>query len=166
MIRTSFRLSCVHDDVIKWKHFPRYWPFVRGIHRWPMNFTQKSKWRGALMFPFICTLINGWVNNRDVGDFRRHCAHYDVTVMWKLNQHHERCGIVDKLLICGFYYLLSLSLLVLPPWLGDWVIIFIVVAFITAAGVVATGIAVSVVEAGIVLMSINAHPWLTSRPVR
>ena len=21
----------VHDDVIKWKHFPRYWPFVRGI---------------------------------------------------------------------------------------------------------------------------------------
>ena len=23
----------VRDDVIKWKHFPRYWPFVRGIHR-------------------------------------------------------------------------------------------------------------------------------------
>ena len=23
----------VHDDVIKWKHFPRNWPFVRGIHR-------------------------------------------------------------------------------------------------------------------------------------
>ena len=22
-----------HDDVIKWNHFPRYWPFVRGIHR-------------------------------------------------------------------------------------------------------------------------------------
>ena len=22
-----------HDDVIKWKHFPRNWPFVRGIHR-------------------------------------------------------------------------------------------------------------------------------------
>ena len=22
-----------HHDVIKWKHFPRYWPFVRGIHR-------------------------------------------------------------------------------------------------------------------------------------
>ena len=26
-----------HDDVIKWKHFPRYWPFLRGIHRWPAN---------------------------------------------------------------------------------------------------------------------------------
>ena len=24
-----------NEDVIKWKHFPRYWPFVRGIHRWP-----------------------------------------------------------------------------------------------------------------------------------
>ena len=22
-----------HDDVIKWKHVPRNWPFVRGIHR-------------------------------------------------------------------------------------------------------------------------------------
>ena len=22
-----------HDDVINWKHFPRHWPFVRGIHR-------------------------------------------------------------------------------------------------------------------------------------
>ena len=22
-----------HDDVIKWKHFQRYWPFVRGNHR-------------------------------------------------------------------------------------------------------------------------------------
>ena len=26
-----------HDDVIKWKHFPRYWPFVRGIHRPPVT---------------------------------------------------------------------------------------------------------------------------------
>ena len=26
-----------HDAVIKWKHFPRYWPFVRGIHRSPVN---------------------------------------------------------------------------------------------------------------------------------
>ena len=27
------RASNDHDDVIKWKHFPRNWPFVRGIHR-------------------------------------------------------------------------------------------------------------------------------------
>ena len=24
---------CQHDDVIKWKYYPRYWPFVRGIIR-------------------------------------------------------------------------------------------------------------------------------------
>ena len=26
-------LWVLHDDVIKWKHFPRFWPFARGIHR-------------------------------------------------------------------------------------------------------------------------------------
>ena len=50
-----------HDDVIKWKHFPRYWPYVRGIHRSPVNSPHKGQWRGALMFPLICARINGWV---------------------------------------------------------------------------------------------------------
>ena len=72
---------CDHDDVIKWKHFPRNWPFVRGIHRSPVNSPHKGQWRGALMFPLICVLINGWVNNRQTGDLGRHCAHYDITVM-------------------------------------------------------------------------------------
>ena len=57
-----------HDDVIKWKHFPRYWPFVRGIHRSPVNSPQKGQRRGALMFSLICVWINSWVNNRKAGD--------------------------------------------------------------------------------------------------
>ena len=32
-----------HDDVIKWKHFPRYWPFVRGIHRSTVNSPHKGQ---------------------------------------------------------------------------------------------------------------------------
>ena len=73
-----------HDDVIKWKHFTRYWPFVRGIHRWPVNSPHKGQWRGTLMFSFICVWINDWVNNSEAGDLRRHRGHYDVTVMiWK-----------------------------------------------------------------------------------
>ena len=48
-----------HDDVIKWKHFPRYWPFVRGIHRSPVNSSHKGQWRGALMFSLICVWIYG-----------------------------------------------------------------------------------------------------------
>ena len=73
-----------HDDVIQWKHFPRYWPFVRGIHWWPVNSPHKGQWRGALMFSLICVWINGWVNNREAGDLRCHRAHYDVTVMMSL----------------------------------------------------------------------------------
>ena len=65
-----------HDDVIKRKHFPRYWPFVRGSHRLPVNSPHKSQWRGALMFSLIYAWINGWVNNREAGDLRRHRAHY------------------------------------------------------------------------------------------
>ena len=56
-----------NDDVIKWKHFPRYWPFVRGIYQSPVNSPHKGQW-------------HGWVNNREAGDLRRHCGHYDVTV--------------------------------------------------------------------------------------
>ena len=71
----------VHDDAIKWKHFPRNWPFVRGIHRSPVNSPHKGQWRGALMFSLICVWINDWVNNREAGDVRRYRAHYDVIVM-------------------------------------------------------------------------------------
>ena len=70
-----------HDDVIKWKHFPRNWPFVRGIHRSTVNSPHKGQWRGAFMFPLICVWINGWVNNREAGDLIRYRAHYYVIVM-------------------------------------------------------------------------------------
>ena len=70
-----------YDDIIKWKHFPRYWPFVRGIQRSPVNSTHKGQWRGALMFSLICAWINTWVNNRYAGDLRHHRGHNDGTVM-------------------------------------------------------------------------------------
>ena len=70
-----------HDDVIKWKHFPRFWPFVRGIHRSTVTSPHKGQWRGALMFSLICVRIKGWVNNREVGDLRRYRVHCDVIVM-------------------------------------------------------------------------------------
>ena len=74
-------LYIFHDDVIKWKHFPRNWLFVRGIHRSPVNSPHKGQWRTALMFSLICVWINDWVNNREAGDLRRYRAHYDVIVM-------------------------------------------------------------------------------------
>ena len=56
---TDNKSQFVHDDVIKCKHFPRYWPFVRGIHRSPVNSPHKGQWRGALIFSLICIWING-----------------------------------------------------------------------------------------------------------
>ena len=58
LLLQAYRFCCdfcdFHDDVIKWKHFPRNWPFVRS----PVNFPHKGQWRGALMF----SLIYAWIN--------------------------------------------------------------------------------------------------------
>ena len=42
--RRPIQMYSLHDDVIKWKDFPRYWPFVRG------EFPHKGQWRGTLIF--------------------------------------------------------------------------------------------------------------------
>ena len=70
-----------HDDVIQWKHFPRYWPFVRGNPKSPVNSPHKGQWRGALVFSLICAWTDSWVNNGDAGDLRRYRAHHDVIVV-------------------------------------------------------------------------------------
>ena len=62
----------VHNDVIKWKQFPRHWLFVRVIRRSPANSPHKGQWRGALMFSLICAWINCWANNGEAGGLRRH----------------------------------------------------------------------------------------------
>ena len=85
------RCCRVHDDVTKWKHFPRDWPFVRGIHRSPVNSPHRGQWCEALMFSLICAWSNSWANNGDAGDMRCHCTHYDVTVMDTRSHIHVVC---------------------------------------------------------------------------
>ena len=63
----------LYYDVIKWKRFPRYWSFVRGIHWSPVDSSHKGQWRVALMFSLICAWTRGGTNNRDADDLRRHC---------------------------------------------------------------------------------------------
>ena len=70
-----------HDDVIKLKDFPRNWPFVRGIYGSPVDSPHKGQWRRALIFSLIWAWTNGWSNNRDASDLKRHRAHYNITVM-------------------------------------------------------------------------------------
>ena len=83
MMRQTWNRSSLssHDDVITLKHFSHYWPFVRGIHRLPVNSPHKGQWCGAFMFSLISVRTNGWVNNRDAGHLRQHRAHYDVAAM-------------------------------------------------------------------------------------
>ena len=65
---------------IKWKHFPRYWPFVRGIHRSPVNSLHKRQRRGTLIFSLICALNKqlskqswGWWFEAPSYPLWRHC---------------------------------------------------------------------------------------------
>ena len=93
---TSWRLKSsvgwlFHDDVIKWRNFPHYWPIVQGIHQSPVNYPQKGHWGGALMFSLICAWINAWVNNCEAGDLRLHRTHYDVIAMcWAVYSGYQQ----------------------------------------------------------------------------
>ena len=99
------RATLEYDDVIKWKHFLRYWPLMQGIQRLPVNCPHKGQWREALMFSLICAWMNGWVNNRDTGYLRRHRAHYDVTVM-----------LQGTSLVLGRWWLFFITAPIKQPW--------------------------------------------------
>ena len=62
-------------------YFPRYWPFVRGIHRWPVNSPRKGPVTRSFDVFFDLRIEKRLVNNREAGDLRRNRAHYDVIVM-------------------------------------------------------------------------------------
>ena len=73
-----------------WRHqmetFSALLALCAGIHRSPVNSRHTGQWRGTLMFPLICAWINGWANDLEADDLRRHLAHYDVIVIesWSL----------------------------------------------------------------------------------
>ena len=52
--------------------------------RW-IPLTKASEAR-ALMFSFIYAWTNGWVNKWEAGDWRRHRAHYDVTLLYNISK--------------------------------------------------------------------------------
>ena len=66
---TVFRITGplgTHNDVVKWKYFPRYWRFVRAIHQSPVN----SPNRGQVTRNcdvFLDLRLNSWANHRDAG---------------------------------------------------------------------------------------------------
>ena len=92
----SWKSTAHHHTHTRWRHqietFSALLALCAGIHRSPVNSPHKGQWRGALMFSLMCTWMNGWVNNREAGDLRRHRAHYDVIVM--IQKYHT--GSTDR----------------------------------------------------------------------
>ena len=86
-------------------HFPRYWPFVWGIHRSLLNSPHKGQWRGALMVSLICAAwTDGCVNTRDAGDLWRYRVHY-VIVMFSKMPPTDTTWLAHKGEISGGCYL-------------------------------------------------------------
>ena len=64
---------------MKWKHFPYYWPFLKEIHRWPVDSPHKDRWRRTLMI----SLTSAWTTEKTFEtpkifetpshSLRRHC---------------------------------------------------------------------------------------------
>ena len=80
--RSSVPQHCIQYDVIKWNIFRvtgQLWE--ESIGHWWIPLKTAS---GAEIF-FIWAWTNGWGNNPDAGDLRRHRAHYDATIMIEAN---------------------------------------------------------------------------------
>ena len=81
-----------HDDIVKWKHFLRYWSFVRGIPRSSVNSPHKGQWHGAMMFSLICIWINIWINNCEAGDT---VAPIMTSLWWVMSHGHHDIWITS-----------------------------------------------------------------------
>ena len=113
-----------HDGVIRGKHFPRYWPLVRGIPRPPVDSPRKGQWRGALMFSFIRAWPNGWLETPP-RSWWRHCSVYSKISCVKLcrpfcsgfdvfkesKQNIDGLAFIVKMceILCGVQYLFTQS---------------------------------------------------------
>ena len=78
-----------HDDVIKWEHFPRNWPFVRA----PVNSPHKGQWRGASMLSLICTWLVLWFS------LQLQCYHA-ISHITKFSLN--RCGFCSRVQVISF----------------------------------------------------------------
>ena len=83
--------------------FPRYWPYVRGMHPSPMDSSHKGQWRKTFLFSSNCSCENGWANNRDAGDLRRHRS------IWR---HCSELLFTIRGHIFLFYYCRDLSFII------------------------------------------------------
>ena len=119
-----------HDGVIKWKPFPCYWSFVRGIHRSPVDSPHKGQGRKALVFSLMFAWRNGSAHSRNAGESKRNGLHCDVTVklyiyiysthfsiLWLLMDWWRKCPGYQQ----PWYWPHSPGIFC-SPWSLDWAI--------------------------------------------
>ena len=82
-------MCCFHDEVIKWKHFPRHLTLCAGNSPVTAEFpTQRPVTRSLGVFFQMCLnkrVNNKRVNNREACELGGHRAHCDITVMNQIN---------------------------------------------------------------------------------
>ena len=101
---TDMQVRCPvsHDDVIKWKHFPRYWLFVRRIHRSPVT-GHRTKASDAELWCFLWFAPELWLSKQSWGwwfetstrpllrrrnanlDIQRYQIYIKVRYLWRIN---------------------------------------------------------------------------------
>ena len=90
----EFKLFISNYDVTPRKRFPRYRPFVRGIHRSAVDSPHKVPVTPTLMFSLMLASTNSWIIRRVAGDLRRHDAHCDVIVMQNIGHDKDMYDMV------------------------------------------------------------------------
>ena len=85
LVITTRATLLAHDDVIKWKHFPRHWTFVRGFHR--PRWIPKTKASDTKLWCFFYLRLNkrlskqpwGWWFEMLSWSLWRHCYGHAIT---------------------------------------------------------------------------------------
>ena len=91
--RCAHKSRQIHDDVIKWKHFPCYCPFVSGIRGFPSQ-RLVTRCFGAFFLSAPEHTVAQTIKTLVIC----HHAHYDVTVMYT---HHV---FSVPALLCSHYW--------------------------------------------------------------
>ena len=106
---TRYYSRVYQDDVIKWKHFPRNWPFVRGIHRSRWIPTQRPVTRSFDVFfdlrlnKRLCKQPWGWWFETPSWSLWRQCNVRNsdwLVVSWI----HSDCSNSTTLMSIKFYF--------------------------------------------------------------
>ena len=97
-------LICFHDNIIKWKYFLHYWPFVRGNHWSPLSSPHKGQWCCTVMFSLICICLKKWMSKQSKCRWlemlsRSLWHHFNVVVLCSKINNHISCSLICPMII-------------------------------------------------------------------